>query len=56
MFSPFRAFGPNQAEGQAQGPAAAAAPQGKPQSRDEKVRQLKASITKLQEELRGLIQ
>lgn len=52
MFSPFHAFGAGgQQAAQQQAPAAA-----KPRSRDEKVRELKASITKLQEELRGLIQ
>jgi len=54
MFSPFKVF-PGQTPGQpgAQPQAAGAA---KPQSREERVRGLKASITKMQEELRGLIQ
>lgn len=51
MFSPFKVF--PQGTGPQQPQAATAA---KPQSRDEKVRHLKATITKLQEELRGLIQ
>lgn len=55
MFSPFKMF--NQPGGQPGAAEAgpAAQPQ-KPQSRDEKVKNLKASITKLQEELRGLMQ
>lgn len=55
MFSPLRAFGVKGGEEA----AAAAQPQqsaARPQSRDDKVKQLKANITKLQEELRGLIQ
>ena len=50
MFSPFK--------GMAGGAPGAAAPSSsaKPQSRDDRVKSLKASITKLQEELRGLIQ
>jgi len=47
MLNPFR--------GGAEGAAAPAGAK-KTQSRDEKVRELKASITKMQEELRGLIQ
>jgi polyhydroxyalkanoate synthesis repressor PhaR len=49
MFSPFKAFDKN---------AAPATPGtgAKPQSRDDRVKSLKANITKLQEELRGLIQ
>jgi polyhydroxyalkanoate synthesis repressor PhaR len=51
MFSPFKA-------GDAKGGAAPAGhtADSKPQSRDERVKSLKANITKLQEELRGLIQ
>lgn len=52
MFSPFKMFNQPGA-GATQGNAAMAQ---KPQNRDEKIRTLKASITKLQEELRGLIQ
>jgi polyhydroxyalkanoate synthesis repressor PhaR len=53
MFSPFKIFTPPGGAPATQGNAAVAQ---KPQNRDEKVRQLKASITQLQEELRGLIQ
>jgi polyhydroxyalkanoate synthesis regulator protein len=52
MFSPFTPFGPN---GQASAPQASQA-QSRPQTRDEKIKQLKANITKMQEELRGMIQ
>jgi len=53
MFSPLRAFGVKGEEA----PAQAQAPQqGKPQTRDDKIKQLKANITKMQEELRGLVQ
>lgn len=52
MFSPFKVFPQGQGGTQPQPQAESA----KPQSRDERVRQLKASITKMQEELRGLIQ
>jgi len=49
MFKPFG--GPNAPAGaKSQGPAAA-----RPQSRDDKVKNLKADITKMQEELRGLL-
>lgn len=51
MFSPFKAFAPG-------GEKAGSTPNGsaKPQTRDDRVKSLKANITKLQEELRGLIQ
>lgn len=49
MFSPFRAFGPG-------GAAQPNAPDAKAQTKEERVRTLKANITKLQEELRGLLQ
>lgn len=51
MFSPFKVF-PQGQGGAAQTQQAEA----KPQSRDERVRHLKQTITKMQEELRGLIQ
>lgn len=52
MFSPFKVF-PN---GQEDPSAKAQKPAGKTMSREEKVRELKQTITSLQEELRGLIQ
>ncbi len=52
MFSPFKGSFDNKGGAAPAGGNASA----KPQSRDERVKQLKASITKLQEELRGLIQ
>lgn len=52
MFSPLRAFGVK-GEAPAQGATAQAA---RPQSREDKIKQLKANITKMQEELRGLVQ
>ncbi|NBX67123.1 MAG: polyhydroxyalkanoate synthesis repressor PhaR [Proteobacteria bacterium] len=52
MFSPFKVFPQGQGGAQPQQQAESA----KPQSRDERVRALKQTITKLQEELRGLIQ
>lgn len=54
MFSPFKMF--NQPGQAGQNGAGAAAPAQKPQSREEKVKALKADITKMQEELRGLMQ
>ncbi|MCB9986124.1 MAG: polyhydroxyalkanoate synthesis repressor PhaR [Rhodospirillales bacterium] len=57
MFSPFRAFGPQGAQPAAPGkPAGAQTGPAKAPSREDRVRQLKADITKMQEELRGLIQ
>lgn len=52
MLTPFKGIFP----GQTPPNGAAAQPSAKPQSRDEKVKALKATITKMQEELRGLIQ
>lgn len=49
MFSPFKVFPEGGAAAPQQGGA-------KPPSRDDRIKQLKASITKMQEELRGLIQ
>lgn len=54
MFSPFKVF-PNGTT-QAQPQAKAAQGQSRPMTRDERVRELKQTITTLQEELRGLIQ
>ncbi|MBU6234537.1 MAG: polyhydroxyalkanoate synthesis repressor PhaR [Alphaproteobacteria bacterium] len=53
MFSPFKVF-PNGAQQAEAKPAAGG--NARPMTRDEKVRELKQTITKLQEELRGLIQ
>jgi len=49
MFKPFGT------PGSTQGAPKSAAPGARPQSRDEKVKSLKADITKMQEELRGLL-
>ncbi len=56
MFSPFRVFTPGQ-NGQPQQPGQQrTSPQGaRPPSRDERIRNIKQTISSLQEELRGLI-